>query len=560
MESAIVLAIGLALYAFVYRYYTKWFDRRVIESDPKRVTPAHTYMDGVEFFPTNRYVLFGFHAKTVAGLGPIVGPIIATQWGWLPALLWILFGNTFIGWLHDYSSLMISVRSEGASFGPISYRLISPRARALLLTFVVFYLYLLLAGFIPILVGIMPAAAGEVVTGFPAAPIPILVTIIAGLVGAYMVYKLKIHIAVSTIVALVIAAIGVGLGVLYPVTVPAAIATDFWFFWLLLFCFLGAVLPIWVFLQPINYLAFYLVYFVVFASIIGAFIGAPRFYQPAFTTFMTPPPGAGPLWPLLFVVLACGAISGWHSLVGSSASSKQLDNEVDATLVGGGGMFFEGILALTSLVMVAILTVSDAWTLKAGAFIRGAEILLGHVGFPPGVAVATASAALVICGVTMANLVLRVIRLFQGEIAGPRFAGIFKNPYISALIACLVVYFIGRTGTWVYIWVLFGSSNQLLASLALLLVTIWLLREKKPAYFTGIPMAFVMATTLGALCIVSWKTLGVAGEAIAAGEIAKAAGNAAAGIIGILLLILALVLIYEGGKAYSKIKAEIAKA
>jgi carbon starvation protein len=282
MLSLIVILIGIIVYALVYRGYIKWYDKNVIMSDPKRATPAHTYMDGVEFFPTSRYILFGFQWKSIAALGPVLGPIIAIQWGWLPAFLWILFGNIFIGWIHDYGSLMVSVRSEGASFGPITYELISPRARTILLWYILWYIVLILSSFTNVVAGLFNT--------YPVTPIPVLIVTIVGMLAGYMTYKLKINIVYTTIIAVVIMFLGVWVGIMSPVIapIPKDWVLDFWMVMTLLFCFLGAVLPIWVFIQPINYLSFYLVYSGVIGMILGVLVAHPNYEFPAITTFFDP--------------------------------------------------------------------------------------------------------------------------------------------------------------------------------------------------------------------------------------------------------------------------------
>jgi len=545
--APLVLLIGLVLYAIVYWCYVKWYDKRVVESDPKRTTPAHTYMDGVEFFPTSRYVLFGFQWKSIAALGPVVGPIIAIQWGWLPALLWILFGNIFIGWIHDYISVMASVRSEGASFGPITYELISPRARTILVSYILFYLILILSSFTNIVAGTFAA--------YPVSPIPVLGVTITGVLSGYLIYKLRVSIVTTTILAIILMAISIWLGMAFPFSVPTTIALDFWIFWTLLFCFIGAVLPIWVFIQPINYLSFYLVYFGVIGMIAGIFVGSPDFSRLAYTTIFDPKlTPSGPLWPMLFVTIACGAISGWHSLIGSSVSSKQLDSEADAPFVTGGAMLAEGVLAIVSLITVAILTPEAVkGVAAAGIFVLGGSQLLGYVGFPLAVGKAFASVMIIILAITIMHIALRISRLSMSELAGPRVGGIFKNMYISALAVSFVVYLVTspRFGAaFSYIWGTFGGANQLLAGLALMIGTLWLTSKKRQTVFTAVPMLFMIVTTISALIYLSYT-----GLLLYVTDPTKI-GGLIASTINVLLLILAIFMCYEGARAFSRIKAK----
>jgi len=549
----VVILLGLVLYAIAYWGYVKWFDRNVIESDPKRETPAHTYMDGVEFFPSNRYILFGFQWKSIAALGPVTGPIIALQWGWLPGLLWILFGTIFIGWIHDYGSLMVSSRSEGASFGPITYELISPRARTFLLWYILWYIILILSSFSNVV-------AKQIFPTYPVSPIPVLIVALVGILAGFATYKLKVNIVYTTIVAVVVMFLGIWAGIAMPITVPLSTAVavfpnavDFWILITLLFCFLGAVLPIWVFIQPINYLSFYLVYAGIIGIILGAFIGAPNYQAPMTTVFFDPGKIA-PLWPMMFVTIACGAISGWHSLIGSSVSSKQLDTEPDAHFIGGGAMLAEGILALVALTAVAILSPSAiVGKLPADKFVIGGSTLLGNLGIPASVGNALTAVMLIILAITIMHIGLRITRLVLSDLAGPRFGGIFKNKYVSAIIISIIVYIVtsDHTGAaFSYIWGTFGGANQLMAGLALMIVSLWLTREKRPTKYTMIPMLFMLVTTLSALTYLSYD--GIIGYIANPTKI----GALIAAAVNIFLLILGLFMCYEGAKAFKRLRAK----
>jgi len=557
MLSVIVILLGIILYAIAYWVYVKWFAKNVIMADPKRETPAHTYMDGVEFFPSNKYVLFGFQWKSIAALGPVTGPIIALQWGWLPALLWILFGTIFIGWIHDYGSLVVSARSEGASFGPITYELISPRARTILLWYILFYVILILSSFTNVV-------ANQLFPAFPVSPIPVLIVVIVGMLAGYTTYKLKVNIVYTTIVAVIIMFLGVWAGIALPVTAPLAAtgpfpnAVDFWIFITLLFCFLGAVLPIWVFIQPINYLSFYLVYAGIIGMIIGAFIGAPNYQFSMTTVFYDPKVAAsGPLWPMMFVTIACGAISGWHSLIGSSVSSKQLDTEPDAHFIGGGAMLAEGILALVSLTAVAILSPSAVKGVgAAGQFVLGGSTLLTSLGIPLTVGKAFTSVMLIILAITIMHIGLRITRLVLSDLSGPRFGGVFKNMYVSAIIICIITYLVTSPhigATFQYIWGTFGGANQLMAGLALMIISLWLAREKRPTRYTMIPMLFMLVTTLSALTYLVYD--GIAGPKGYLADTTKVGGLFAVAV-NVFLLILGFFMCYEGAKAFKRLRAK----
>lgn len=557
MLSVAVVLAGFAVYAIAYWGYAKWFDRNIIESDPKKVTPSHMYMDGIEFFPSNKYVLLGFQWKSIAAMGPVIGPIVAMKWGWLPGLLYVLFGNLFIGWLHDYVAVMVSVKSEGASFGPLTYDLIGKRSRTLLLAFIAFYLLLSLSSY-----GMTVALAW--LGKFPQAPMPLLITCIVSVIAGILTFKYKVPIVHTTILSLVLITIGAGMGFVFPVTLPEWIVkdvllhADFWYFWVLLFCYLGAVLPVWLFIQPVNYLSFYLVYATIVAVLLGIFIGHPSLHLPVYTTFAPIAMHVDPLWPIMFAVIMCGAISGWHSIVGTAVTSKQLSNERDGVFVGAGAMLMEGILALATIAAVAALLPAEVKDVPAPALaVIGWAKSLGYLGITIEVATGLVALVLSVLAITVLHINLRVMRLCLTELFGERIP-ILKNMYIAALIPCILAWLLGAPrfgGMLIYVWVLFGGANQLLAGMMLLLATLWLVRLKKPAYFTGIPMAFLIITTLSAIAIMINVTREAAMKAVGLAAI----GNWLAMSIAILLLVLGIVFVHDAIKAYRKWKVTPSK-
>ena len=342
MNSVIVLVLGFIVAFIGYRFYAKYIDTKIIKSDPNRATPAKMYMDGVEFMPTSKNILFGYQFKSIAGAAPIIGPIIAIQWGWLPCLIWILGGALLIGWVQDYSSSMIAIRNEGASFGALSHKLVSPRARIILLSFIYFYLLLIAGAFGNVVVSTAVA--------LKAAPMAWLFLTIGGILAGQMIYRWKKDIILTTIVTVVIALLGIWVGTLAPsdsiLGVSLSNSRVLWAIAAFVFCYFAAVLPIWRFALPINYVASYIVFLGLFFGIIGIFIIHPNFTLPAYTSFSIK---IGPLWPILFVTIACGSISGWHSIVSSSGTARQLESEMDARPVGAGVMFVEMMLAIFRL-------------------------------------------------------------------------------------------------------------------------------------------------------------------------------------------------------------------
>jgi carbon starvation protein len=557
MNAIVVLIVGFIVAYLGYRVYAGYVDANIIKADPKRTTPAKMYMDGVEFMPTSKNILYGYQFKSIAGAGPIIGPIIAMQWGWLPAVLWILLGTFFIGWVHDYASAMIAIRNEGASFGGLSHRLISPRARIILLSFIYFYLLLIAGAFGAVVVG--------TAIGLKASPMAWLLLTVAGILAGQMIYRWKRDIILTTVVCVVIALFGIFLGTKVPsnAVLGDALANNRWI-WALcafIFCYFAAVLPIWRFALPINYVASYVVLLGLFFGIIGIFVKHPSFTLPAFTTFSIP---IGPMWPIMFVTIACGAISGWHSIVSSSGTARQLENELDARPVGAGVMFVEMMLALFALIIAGTIFTSAAEYMQAikvspaGVFATGVGTFLNAVGLPFEVAKSYGSVMMIFLAITIMQLVIRFMRVATSELLSDVHP-VFKNAHVGTILASILGMILVMTGWWQYLWVLFGGANQLMASLALLLISAWLVSEGRPSAWAFYPMIFMFVTTVAALLYTSYnllfvKVLGgaVKGEALI--------GNTLMGLVALFLVAAALVLAWEGYKAFRRYRTVRAEA
>jgi carbon starvation protein len=545
MNSLWVLLWWVVIVVIGYWVYAKHVAKNIFEVDENRATPAKMYMDGVDFMPANKNVLYGFQLNSIAGAAPIIGPIVALQWGWVPALLWLGLGVFFIGWLHDFSSAMVSIRSDGDTFGAISYKLISPRARKILLTFVYFYLLLIACAF------------GHVITtgvsGNSALPFPLLVVIgVAFLVG-HLIYKARINIITTTVIAIVLIFFSIWLGTVWkiPSTYNVILAC------VLIFGYVSSILPVWRFIQPYNYASVYIVYFGIIAGVLGIIIGHKPMTMPAFTTWSI---GMGPLWPLLFVTIACGAISGWHSLVSSTATSRQIENEMDVRPVTGGAMFAEFTISIIAVIVCATAFADKAAYLKGlkggpvGIFVSGLGGAITSIGLPLSYAKALAGMMIIILALTIINLVFRFMKVATAELLGDAI-GAAKNPHIATIVALIITAVLIKTGTWLYIWVLFGGANQLMASLALLLVTLFLVQKSKNYKVAIYPMFFMYITTVCALFYTAFFKLipaGLAGK--------KVFGNLFAAAVAILLIVLALLLAYDGWKAFKKYRAGAAAA
>jgi carbon starvation protein len=579
--SIVILVIGVAAIALGYFWYARTINRNVIQPDDKKATPAKMYMDGVDFTPANRNVLFGYQFKSIAALGPIVGPIVAVQYGWLPALAWIIVGTFFIGWVQDYASIVLGVREEGQTFGALSYRLISPRSRIILLTFIYFYLWLIMGAF-----GVQ---VGFSLLTNPAVPLGVIIVILAGILAGQMTYKWKQDIILTSVVTVVISFVGIWLGTLAPVR-------DFWAalygtaggaaspklflnvtqagfigsLLVVIICYFGAVLPIWRWAQPINYVAFWIVLIGVIGGVLGLLIWHPGLGDfPAYRMFNVP--GLGPLWPILFVTIACGAISGWHSLVSSSGTARQLEKEGDALFVGGGSMFLEMFFAV-----MAFLTATAAWgsyqgyvdagggAKAAAVFANGLAAFMSHWGLPTQFGAAYGMVFLCLMALTIMYLVVRFMRVASAEALGDRIP-VLKNVHVGTIVALVLTLLLIWVVPFLQIWVVFGAANQLMASLALLLITLWLMSKGKSYQWTFWPFVFMFVTTIGALLYKAYeaffinlpKTADPAANKIAnVGQYMTA--QIIIGIVCLILVVAALILAWDGVQAIRRYRAQAA--
>jgi carbon starvation protein len=615
MNSLWVVLIGVVVIYLAYNFYARRIDRVVIQSDPKRATPATMYMDGADFVPTSRFVLYGYHFKSIAAAGPIVGVITAANiWGWLPAIIWLMVGVSFIGWASDYSAIMMAVRNDGNSLSAVAHRLVSPRTRTILFVFIFFYLLLIGGAFVGIMAAILDAR--------PDVPFGIVVLALMGLLGGYMIYRRRadliqvtLLVVVVTLAAMALGPVGVtfappdpptwdtgvvsgpvrgintalnGGGPIYTVVDPTNAdprvppvnpdtgqrpetanynpATGainvfpsflFWCIFLLAFSYLGTNLAIWRFAQPVNYIGFWVTALTIVVSAIGAVL-AP-FTNAELATFkldgfkgFAPEQATGAiqtLWPMLFVTIACGAISGWHALFGSVGTARQLEYETDALPVGGGGMFSENTLGLLSLTAVAITT----GLAGAGAFASGVGNLISTATFgliPVAFGTALGFGAFVVIVLTVVQLVFRVMRVTLGEWLGETWVG-FKNQHVASITGSVLVLALVLSGTWVYLWQLFGASNQLLAALSLLLVTLWLASTRRNPAYAGIPMIFMYVTTVAASLVTAYNLYVT---------IVLREGTALISVIGawamigvaLLLVVAALLIAWDAWKAWNR--------
>jgi carbon starvation protein len=566
MTSLIALVLGIVWIVLIYRFYARYVDRKIVMSDNKKATPAVMYMDGVEFMPANKNILFGFQFKSICGLGPVVGAILAVNWGWLPALLYLMVGVALLGWVHDYTSTMVGIRREGMSLGGMSYTLVSPRARTLISIFIYFNLMLGFGAFAVFIAATLSKSS---------APLAIIIWVLLGLLTGQMIYKWKQSIVTTTVVTVVLAFIGIfvltSLGPVQaffkaisggdnpPIIFGVVNQSKFiWVIAVLIFCYFGAVLPIWRWAQPINYLGFW----VVFIGMIGIGLGV-LFWNPSFGNFPAVKGwwwGNNPLWPMLFVTLMCGAVSGWHSLVGSSGTARMIEKETDTLPVAGGAMLLEMIMGMLALIIAVSAFGSfegytEAFKKGAGAvFAVGTANFLGKVGLPASSALDYGNIMFAVIGLTLIHLGVRFMRLYGADVLGEHWP-IFKNVHFSTVFTLILFGIFCFTGVLSTLWFLGGAFNQMLASMALLIASCWLAFERKNYKITLAPSIFLFVTTIAAAI---WISYGQIKHFFITPEITtdRAIGDWLTGLIALFLVMCAAVLIKDAFAAIRKFTAE----
>ena len=581
MNTLLAVIIGALTVYLAYTLYARRIDRYVIQSDPKRATPAKLYMDGVDFMPTNRNILFGYHFKSIAAAGPIIGAIVAaTLWGWLPSIIWLVLGVSFIGWASDYSAIVLSVRNEGNSLSAVAHKLISPRTRSILFLFIFFYLLLVAGAFVGIMAGVMQ--------GQPRTHLGIIVLVGMGLLLGQMLYRWRVGLVGATVLTVGITLVAILSGpwsegtftalntALDGLTGGAPLVTYFdptlagfkgaeakimpsLLFWALaicIFCYAGSVLPIWRMAQPVVYVGFWITALAMVLGLGGAAVAGfvkpevAQFQIPAFKGFnpQLGPAGIMPLWPMLFVTIACGAISGWHALFGSVGTARQIENEADMLPVGGGAMLTEFLLGLLALLAVSV----GAKGAPVGAFANGLGGFISVWGVPLQYAVSLAFAAFIVIVLVVTQLIFRVMRVtlseWLGEVIPP-----CRNQHVASFISIALALLLVMTGTWIYLWQLFGGANQLMAALALLLVTVWLASVGKNWLYAGLPTIFMYVTTVASILVTAYNLyFNVYQPNREAGRMLPMIGSGLMVLVALLLVIAAVFIAVDGFRAFMK--------
>lgn len=534
MNLLTLVLITLVLFIIALKTYGGYL-AKLVGLDNKNKTPAHTMTDGIDYVPAKAPVLMGHHFASIAGGGPILGPIQASVFGWLPCFLWIVLGSIFIGGVHDFMALISSVRHEGKTVGEVIGKNVGKSAKTLFLIFIWLTIVLIVAVF-AILVANTFAANPAVATA------SILFLVIAVGMG-FALYRKGASLSLVTVIGVILLFLSIWIGLRVPFTLGAKT----WIYLLLLYIFFASSLPVWTLLQPRDYLSSFLLYTALGGAVIGILIGRPTLQLATFTSFKQP---VGYLFPMLFVIIACGAISGFHSLCSSGTTSKQLDKETDAQVIGYGAMLLEGLLAVISLGTAAMLTQAGLteglanWGGPVGVFAHGMGKFLAKLGVKEQAGIAFGALTVSAFLLTSLDTACRLGRYALEELTA-EWAPALSNRYAATIITVIFGGVLALSGTWSAIWPVFGSANQLLAGLALLGATAWLAHMGKKYEATLYPMIFMITVTVVALLTMVFQNF--------------AKGNYLLGIVSLVLLILAGFVINEGMKAINKFKTMSAK-
>lgn len=528
----VIVLTGVVAFLLAYRFYGRWLDRQ-FNIDPGHSTPAHSNYDGLDYVPARTPVLMGHHFSSIAGAGPIVGPIIAVSFfGWLPAVLWIILGSILIGGVHDYSSLVVSIRNRARSIAQVAKRLMSPAAHRLYLVFVWLAMVYVLTAFVDLTASSFVADGGVA----SSSSMYIGLALMLGFLG----YRRRYPLGKLSLFFVPLVFVAIWLGQIVPMGTPAALAhgdpKTTWSLILLTYCFFASITPVWALLQPRDYLSSFLLIACVLGGLLGIVFGNHSYDVRPFLGFST---SIGMLFPALFITIACGACSGFHSIVASGTTAKQLNNEKNARPVAYGSMLVEGVLALIAVSAIVVAGGSLSGKAPTVVFAEGMGQFTGTLGLPPALGTSFGLLALSTFLLTTLDTGTRLARYILEELFGA--GGTWAH--IGATVVTLVLpmwlsltQFTDAQGAvvpvWRAIWPVFGATNQLLGALALLTVTVWLRRTGRRVFFTAVPMVFMFAVTLLALAqLVIRERLNVIG------------------VIAALLFVLAIVLIVESVRA-----------
>ena len=508
MSPLFAALICIAAYVVAYRVYARFLAERVFAIDPARPTPAVRYRDEIDYVPANRYVLFGHQYASITGLSPMLGPAIAVIWGWLPAMLWVVIGAIFVGAVHDFGALVVSIRARGMSLGKVTENLVGPRGKTLFHLVIFFLIALAMGVFVHVIAVLFSPDF------YPQAVLPSGTLVFVAAAMGVAVHRGGWSIRSLTIAGLAIALGLAFVGIRHPVVGPSLAQ---WKWLLLAYAFGASVLPVWLLLQPRDYINSLLLYVGVGAMYVGFVATNPSFAAPAVDLA---PEGAPPIIPFVFVVIACGAASGFHALMSSGSTAKQLASEGDARFVGYGAMIGESLLGLMAVLACTAGFVSrEAWLERyvswqaadslgnnIAAFIRGTTHFLQTLGIPEAIGGTFVAVIVVSFALTSLDSATRLLRYNVSEMGDTLGVDALSNRYVASGIAVVAIWafaFIQVDGEFagLILWQLFGTTNQLLAGLALLAVTLYLLRRGKPLVYTAAPMVFMLLSTLTVMSV-----------------------------------------------------------
>jgi carbon starvation protein len=535
--AAVVTALALLLFVGGYRYYARYVGEKIFKDRDELVTPAHELEDGRDFVPTNKHILFGHHFTSIAGAAPIIGPCVAAYWGWLPALLWVVLGTIFMGAVHDFGALVVSVREKGRSIPDIAAKVVNGRVRIMFLCFVLVLSWLVLAVFAMAIAGLFIAV--------PTSVLPVNVAIVVALVIGWLIYRMKVRALVPSLIALAVLYAFVWIGAANPIdfTVPAeqggmgfskSQVNLGWILALFAYSSIASLLPVWLLLQPRDYVNSHQLVVGLSLLFLGLFVAHPEFDAPALRSETE---GAPPIFPILFVTIACGAISGFHGLVSSGTTSKQLDKLSHARMIGYGSMLGEGALALAST-MAAVAGIGlvaacalpgqgpvedlswgvyyDTWdhagANKAAAFVLGGGAFLQEIGFSSTVAQTLMAVLVISFASTTLDTATRIERFIITELGSALKLKPLTNPYIATIFAVAPAILLAtwsvpdpasgqvKQAGWV-LWPIFGASNQMIAGLTLMMLALYFWQKKRPVLPLVVPMLLVMVVTFVSLVL-----------------------------------------------------------
>ncbi len=515
MNGITIMIISLAVLLLAYILYGRWIAKKW-GVDPKRTTPAYEQRDGVDYEPAPKSVVFGHQFASIAGAGPINGPIQAAMFGWVPVLLWVLIGGVFFGAVQDFASMYASVRNKGRSIGYIIEKYIGKTGKKMFLLFCWLFCILVVAAFADIVAStfmgfsITDGVKSTNITANGAVATTSMMFIVFAVILGLLIRFAKLPTFANTVIAIAMLIVSIVIGL----KLPIFFSLDVWHIFVFIYIFIASIVPVWILLQPRDYLNSYLLVAMIVAAVIGVFIANPQINLPAFVGFNV---DGNYLFPILFVTIACGAVSGFHSLVSSGTASKQIKNEKDMLSVSFGSMLLESMLAVIALIAVASFTTGEAaaqgWNTPAQIFAGAVSGFLTTLGLPPNIVYTLITLSISAFALTSLDSVARVGRLsfqelflddsIKDENIG-KVRKVLTNKYFATIITLVLAYGLTLVG-YKNIWALFGASNQLLSVFAFLACAVFLKRTKKVRWFMYIPLGVMLAVTFSALGMTIYK-------------------------------------------------------